>query len=230
MLPHKFCAGCGHIPISKIVEKELIERRAIFTGSVGCSVALPDLYEVIDAVSSAHGRALSVATALHRVLPDIPILTYQGDGDACTIGIGELIHTILRNENIVCVMINNSVFGMTGFQMSSTTPIGTKTKTTVAGRNEFDHGIPLDIKLLMKQNKKTKYYLTHSANRDGIDLFEKQLKEAFDYDGFSLIEVISPCVTLFANAKKAYKYALEQYTSRVEQPKCDCMCGLPKGE
>ena len=214
MKPHTFCPGCGHITIAKVVEKELIEREGILIGSVGCSVALPDLFETVDAVSSAHGRALSVATAVKMCLPDKPVIVYQGDGDCTTIGIGELVHTILRNPKIVCVLINNQQFGMTGHQQSALTPIGMKTKTSVMGRNEAEHGIPLNVELLMKQNPKAKYYLTNAATRTGIDKFKEQLKEAFNNDGFSLIEVIAPCPTFWGNVKKSYEYSKQYYEEK----------------
>ena len=219
MKPAPYCPGCGHLPISKIVEKELIEREGILIGSVGCSVFLPDVFEVVDAVSSAHGRALSVGTAVKMCLPDKPVLCYQGDGDCCTIGIGELVHTILRNPKIVCVLINNQQFGMTGHQQSALTPIGMKTKTSVTGRNEAEHGIPLNVGLLMKQNPKAKYYLTTSATKIGIDLFKEQLKEAFDNDGFSLIEIIAPCPTFWGNVKKSYEYSKQYYETKVKNDK-----------
>lgn len=222
MLKHKYCPGCGHIQISKEVEKQLIEKRGIPIVGVGCSVALPDIFTVVDAVSAAHGRALSVATALKMALPETPILTYQGDGDCCTIGAGELLHTILRNPPIVCVLINNQQFGMTGNQMSACTPIGVKTKTTVKGRNEIYNGIPINVKLLMKQNPKTKYYLTNSASKAGIDLFKIQLKEALEYNGFSLIEVMAPCPTFWGNVKKSYEYSLKYYEEKLNDNECSC--------
>lgn len=214
MKPAPYCTGCGHVPISKIVEKELIEREGILIGSVGCSVFLPDVFEVIDAISSAHGRALSVGTAVKMCLPDKPVLVYAGDGDCCTIGVGELIHTILRNPKIVCVLINNSNFSMTGHQMSALTPLDMKTKTSVTGRKEIEHGIPLNVELLMKQNPKAKYYVTTSATKAGVDKFKEQLKEAFNNDGFSLIEVISPCPTFWGSVKKSYEYSVKLYGER----------------
>jgi len=214
MKPHTFCPGCGHVPIAKAVEKELIERMGILIGSVGCSVALPDQFEVVDAVSSPHGRALSVGTAVKMSLPDKAVLVYAGDGDCCTIGIGELVHTILRNPKIVCVLINNQQFGMTGHQMSALTPLEMKTKTSVTGRSEVVNGIPLNVKLLMQQNPKAKYYLTNAATKTGIDKFKEQLKEAFDNDGFSLIEVIAPCPTFWGNVKKSYEYSKQYYEEK----------------
>jgi len=214
MKPHTFCPGCGHVPIAKAVEKELIERAGILIGSVGCSVALPDQFEVVDAVSSAHGRALSVGTAVKMSLPNKAVLVYAGDGDCCTIGIGELVHTILRNPKIVCVLINNQQFGMTGHQMSALTPLDMKTKTSVTGRSEAINGIPLNVKLLMQQNPKAKYYLTNAATKTGIDKFKEQLKEAFNNDGFSLIEVIAPCPTFWGNVKKSYEYSKQYYEEK----------------
>ncbi len=222
MLPHRYCPGCGHIQISKETEKQLIEKEGILVGSVGCSVALPDLFEVIDAVSAAHGRALSVATALKKCLPDKKILAYSGDGDCCTIGVGELIHIILRNPPIVCVLINNSNFSMTGNQMSATTPLGLKTKTTIKGRNEIDNGVPINVRLLTKQNSKVKYYLTNSATKEGINLFKEQLKESLNYEGFSIIEILSPCPIFFGNVKKSYEFTLEEYKKRLISLNCGC--------
>lgn len=222
MKPHTFCPGCGHITIARAVEKELIEREGILIGSVGCSVALPDQFEIVDAVSSAHGRALSVATAVKMCLPDKPVLVYAGDGDCCTIGAGELIHTILRNPKIVCILINNQQFGMTGHQMSTLTPLNLKTKTTVGGRKEIVHGIPMDVGLLMEQNPKAKYYITTSANKHGIDIFKEQLKKAFNNNGFSLIEVISPCPTFWGNVKKSYEYSLQLYKGKTTENSREC--------
>jgi len=222
MLKHRYCPGCGHIQISKEVERQLIENHAILVGSVGCSVALPDLFEVVDAVSCAHGRALSTATALKMALPDIKIVTYQGDGDCCTIGAAELLHTILRNPSIVCVLINNLNFSMTGNQMSALTKLGMKTMTTVNGRNEQYNGIPMNVKLLTKQNPKVHYYLTHSAGKDGIEIFKTQLKEAIEYNGFSIIEVLSPCPIFWGNVKKAYEFTLNEYKERINIKECNC--------
>lgn len=216
MKPHTFCPGCGHIPIAKATEKELTERSGILIGTVGCSVALPNLFETVDAISAAHGRGLSVATALRMCFPDTPLVVYAGDGDCCTIGAGELIHTILRNPRFVCVLINNQQFGMTGHQMSALSPLDLKTKTSVKGRKESLHGIPMNVEMLMKQNPKTKYYRTNAATKVGIDKFKEQLKEAFDYNGFSLIEVIAPCPTFWGNVKKSYEYSIE-YFKKLEE-------------
>lgn len=214
-----FCAGCGHTAIARITEQFLQKESGIFVGSVGCSVSLPSDFEGIDTVSSAHGRALAVATGIRRTVgKDKPIVTIQGDGDLLNIGIGELTHTCLRNEKIICVLLNNSVFSMTGFQLSATTPLGMKTKTSPEGRNEKYHGIPINVKSLIQTiNPKVKYFLTTSSSREGIDWFEAFLQDSLNYNGFTLIEVISPCVTLFGgDVKKSYGYSKKIFEEKDE--------------
>lgn len=213
-----FCKACGHIPVSRIVEKFMQIHNGIFCGSVGCSVSLPSDLENVDTVSCAHGRALAVATGIRRAVgPDKLILTYQGDGDALTIGMLEFKAACYRNEKIICVLIDNCVFGMTGFQLSALTPLGIKTKTSLDGRTEEIYGIPVNVKHEVACNPKARYYLTTSASKEGIESFERYLHEVKDYNGFSVIHVLSPCVTFFGNAKKAYEYVLKLYEKMVTQ-------------
>lgn len=212
MNKNTFCSGCGHVPIAKIVEKFIQECNGILCGSVGCSVSLPSDFEGFDTVSCAHGRGLAVATGIRRAIGhEKLILTYQGDGDALTIGMLEFKAACYRNEKIICVIIDNSVFGMTGFQLSALTPLGIKTKTSLDSRTEDIYGIPVNVRHETLCNPKVRYYLTTSATKKGIDTFKQQLYGVKDYNGFSVIHVISPCVTFFGNTKKAYEYAIELY-------------------
>lgn len=210
----KFCRGCGHTPIAKVVEEFMQERRGIFCGSVGCSASLPSDFEGFDTVSCAHGRALAVATGIRRAIGlEKTILAYQGDGDALTIGMLEFKAACYRNEKIICVLVDNFVFAMTGFQLSALTPLELKTKTSLDGRIEDIYGIPVNVKHEVSCNPKCKYYLTTSATKEGINLFKQYLHESVDYNGFSVIHVISPCVTspFFGNAREAYDYSKKHY-------------------
>lgn len=212
----KFCRACGHIPIAKIVEETIQRTKGVFICGVGCSVSLATDFEDVDAISMPHGRTLTGATAARRVFGDDKvIIAYQGDGDCLTIGIGELVNTILRNEPIVCILINNQQFGMTGHQMSAATPLEMQTKTCFP-RSEENHGIPIHVgKLIRALNPKVKFYRVHAAGRDnihGIDAFRNYLDEAIKNDGFSLIEVISPCPTFFnGKIKESYEFAKKHY-------------------
>lgn len=217
-----FCLGCGHIPIAKIVEKILQETQGIFVGSVGCSVSLVSDMDNVNAVSSAHGRALAVATGIRRIIGnEKPIITIQGDGDLLNIGIGEFIHTVARNEKIICILVNNSIFGMTGFQLASTTPIGIKTKTSPLGRDEKIHGVPLlPHKLLNAINPNAQYHLTTVTNKEEIIILEKTIRGSLLFEGFTLIEVMSPCTTFFGDIKKSYEYIERRKKQLNNEIKC----------
>jgi len=219
----RFCPACGHIPIVKIEEELLQKHQGILIGTVGCSVPLCSDMEGVDAISSAHGRGLSVATSVKRVLgKDKMVLVHAGDGDGLTIGIGEFVHTCLRNEKIIYVLINNQQFGMTGHQMSALTPLEITTKTSYPRKEEY-HGIPVHVgKLVRALNPKVKYYRTTSATKEGINNFRKYLEEAINNDGFSVIEVVSPCPTFWGNAKKAYEYSKDYFNSLEEEHICNC--------
>ena len=207
-----FCRGCGHILIAKAVEEFMQEYQGIFCGSVGCSVSLPSDFEGFDTISCAHGRALAVATGIRRVVGnDKIILVYAGDGDALTIGLLEFKAACYRNEKIIYVIVDNGIFGMTGFQLSALTPLGTKTKTSLDGRKEELYGIPVNVKYEAFCNPNVKYYLTTSATKEGIEKFKVYLNDAKNYKGFSVIHVISPCVTFFGNIKNAYENSKNLY-------------------
>ena len=136
---YTFCAGCGHGVVLRLVAEcidELnLQKDTIAVASVGCSICLEKYYD-LDVVGSSHGRAPCVATGVKRAKPNKIVFTYQGDGDAATIGMNETIHTACRGENLTTICINNTNFGMTGGQASATSIIGQKTATTPLGRSE----------------------------------------------------------------------------------------------
>ena len=132
-----FCPGCGHGVVLKIIAELIdefgIRENTIAISSVGCSIFLEKFYE-LDVAGASHGRSPCVATGIKRSLPDKFVFTYQGDGDAATIGFNETIHTACRGEKITTICINNTTFGMTGGQASATTLVGQVTTTTPRGR------------------------------------------------------------------------------------------------
>ena len=115
-----YCPGCSHGVVHKLVAEVIdelgLEADAIGIAPVGCSVFA---YNYIDCdwVEAAHGRAPALATAVSRLHPEKVVFTYQGDGDLAAIGSAETIHACTRGENIVIIMINNGIYGMTGGQM-----------------------------------------------------------------------------------------------------------------
>ena len=128
-----YCPGCSHGVahklVAEVIEEMGLEDKAIGIAPVGCSVFA---YNYIDCdwIEAAHGRAPALATAASRLNPDKVVFTYQGDGDLAAIGSAETIHACTRGENIVIIMINNGIYGMTGGQMSPCTILGAKTATS----------------------------------------------------------------------------------------------------
>ena len=99
-----------------------------------------------DAIMAAHGRPVVVAAGAKRARKDKVVFAYLGDGAAYSIGLAELMHCAIRNENITVIVVNNGVYGMTGGQMAPTTLEGQRTTTTKYGRDANKSGKPLDVK------------------------------------------------------------------------------------
>lgn len=199
---NKFCPGCGHGIVNRLlaeVFEELgIEDDVICSLAVGCACLQIDTFG-IDTIQAMHGRAPAVATGIKRSRPNNPVFTYQGDGDALSIGMAETIHVAIRNENTTGIFINNGVFGMTGGQMAPTTLEGQVTKSSVYGRNVDKAGNPVNIVDMLK-TLDIGYLARGAVNNPGnIAKTKKYIKEAFETQmkngGYSFIEIISPCPT-----------------------------------
>lgn len=198
-----YCPGCTHGIVNNIIGEVLEEldilNRSVGIASVGCSVFIYD-YLDCDFISASHGRAPAVATAVSRLLKDRVVFTYQGDGDLAAIGMSEIIHAALRNENIAVIFINNCTYGMTGGQMAPTTLSGQVTETTPNGRDVDVHGSPVKVCELLDTINGIRYLervSTHNVSE--VIKTKKAIKKAFEYvknnEGFSFVEVLSICPT-----------------------------------
>ena len=147
-----FCAGCGHGNVHKMVARAIdelgLQDRTIVVGPVGCSVFTYYYFDTGN-VSSPHGRAPAVATAIRRSRPNSIVISYQGDGDLSAIGSAEILHAANRGENITVIFVNNAIYSMTGGQAAPTTLLGMKSSTTPRGRNAATEGYPLHISELL---------------------------------------------------------------------------------
>ena len=217
---YSYCPGCGHITITKECDKLMQDLDGCLISAVGCSAPMPGFVDA-NIICMPHGRALPGATGIRLQYPDMPIIAYSGDGDALNIGIEHLVHSAARNMNLVLIIVNNSSFAMTGFQMSAGSPVGMKTNTCLKGRDELKHGIPIDTTFVQKLNTNVHLIRCHVTSKKGIDHFKEHLRTEVNYKGFSVIEVFSPCPTLFGNSKKSYEFAKEQYDKAII-PKCNC--------
>lgn len=195
-----FCPGCDHgvaiRVIAGVLEEMELSEKAIVVSSIGCSVFLND-YLNLDIVEAPHGRAMAVATGVKRSKPDKLVLTYQGDGDFSSIGLGESLHGLIRAENITAICANNTNYGMTGGQASPTTTLGQITSTTTLGKTG---GYPVKIAELCATFEGAAYVERVSlTDIKQIENMRRAIKNAFNSQirklGASVVEIISSCPT-----------------------------------
>ncbi len=199
--PMNFCPGCGHGIIIRLIGECLMElgqnENVIYAIGVGCSSNLGGGLTA-DRLHCSHGRAGAVATGMKRVNPHNIVLTYQGDGDAYSIGMAESINAAYRNEKITVITINNVNFGMTGGQMSHTTMDGQKTSTTVNGRDCSITGLPFKFPELVASQFDVAFSARGSVDSPAnINKLKGYIKNAIEAqmngEGYSVVEALSPC-------------------------------------
>jgi 2-oxoisovalerate ferredoxin oxidoreductase beta subunit len=200
-----YCPGCGHGIATKLIAKAIddlgIRDRVVLVNPVGCSV-FGYYYLDVGNVQAAHGRASAVASAWKRSRPEAIVLSYQGDGDLAAIGSAEILHAANRGEPITVFFINNSIYGMTGGQMAPTTLIGQKSTTSPFGRNEYNEGFPLRVCELLA-SLQAPVYLERVAlgNSKQIQAAARAIRKGLETQvkglGFSLVEILSPCPTIW---------------------------------
>jgi 2-oxoisovalerate ferredoxin oxidoreductase beta subunit len=200
-----YCPGCGHGNVHKMLARAIdelgIQDRTILISPVGCSVFAYYYFDVGN-VQAAHGRAPAVATAVKRSHPESIVVSYQGDGDLAAIGSAEILHAANRGENITVIFVNNAVYSMTGGQVAPTTLIGQKSTTTPDGRSAANEGYPLHVSELLA-TLEAPVYIERVALGDNKQIAQatRAIRRAVENQvrglGFSLIEVLSPCPTIW---------------------------------
>jgi 2-oxoisovalerate ferredoxin oxidoreductase beta subunit len=206
-----FCPGCGHGIVHKMLAKAIdelgIQDRTILVGPVGCSVFTYYYFDVGN-VQAAHGRAPAVATAMSRSRPESVVIGYQGDGDLSAIGSAEILHAANRGENITIIFVNNAVYSMTGGQFAPTTLLGQKSNTCPNGRTAASEGYPLHVSELLA-TLEGPIYIERVGLGDNKQIAQagRAIRRAVDNQankrGFSLIEVLSPCPTIWKQSPVA---------------------------
>jgi 2-oxoisovalerate ferredoxin oxidoreductase beta subunit len=200
-----YCPGCGHGSVSKMLARAIdelgIQDRTILVNPVGCSV-FGYYYFNVGNIQAAHGRASAVATAVKRSRPESIVISYQGDGDLAAIGSAEILHAANRGENITVIFVNNAVYSMTGGQVAPTTLIGQKSTTTPNGRSAINEGYPLRVSELLA-TLDAPVYIERVGLGDNKQIAgaARAIRRAVENQvrglGFSLIEVLSPCPTIW---------------------------------
>lgn len=197
-----WCPGCGHgivcHAITEAVEELGVSDRIITVDDVACG-QFGQFAMKYNTIMGAHGRTIATAAGVKHARPDALVIARPGDGSAYSIGIESTIYSAIRNENILAIVINNSVFGMTGGQMSPTSLPGMKTATSPFGRDERRNGSMMDIAKILGQTDMA--YLARCAVNSpaNIEKTKKAIKKALtkqmNGEGFCLIDILSPCPT-----------------------------------
>ena len=200
-----YCPGRGHGVAHKLIAEALqdlgVQDKTIFVSPVGCSVFAYYYFDVGN-VQVAHGRAPASATAIKRSCPDKMVISYQGDGDLAAIGTAEIVHAANRGEKITVFFVNNGIYGMTGGQMAPTTLVGQKSTTSPWGRRPSNEGFPLHMAELLA-TLEAPAYIERVALSDNKNIMKarrairKALEIQRDGAGFSFVEILSPCPTIW---------------------------------
>jgi 2-oxoglutarate ferredoxin oxidoreductase subunit beta len=203
------CAGCGHDAISGAIvqacfEMEILPHRVAKLSGIGCSSKTPTYFlSNSHGFNTVHGRMPSVATGANLANRDLLYLGVSGDGDSASIGIGQFVHAIRRNLNVVYILMNNGCYGLTKGQDSATADVGSKSKTGIA--NAF---ATIDLASLAIELGAT--FVARSFSGDKEQLVPL-ISAAIAHGGFAFLDVVSPCVTFNNNmgSTKSYSFVRE---------------------
>lgn len=207
--PSSLCPGCGHDQISNVIitaawEKGVEPHRIAKMSGIGCSSKTPAYYlGQSHGFNTVHGRMPSVTTGAYAINKDLLYLGVSGDGDSASIGIGQLIHAIRRNMDMVYIVENNGVYGLTKGQYSATADVGSKKKKGAANETQ-----PIDLCAMAINLGCTFVARSFSGSKKQLASI---LKAAMSHKGFALVDVISPCVTFNNNdeSMRSYGYVKE---------------------
>ncbi len=198
-IPHIWCPGCGiGTVVSSFAEalrksKLNLDKVAILSG-IGCTGRVAG-YVKLDSIHTTHGRAIPVATGVKLANPELKVVVFSGDGDIVGIGGNHFIHAARRNMDLIVICVNNFNYAMTGGQVAATTPILANLSTAPYGNFEY----PFNLPYLAEASG-----ATYVARWTALHLrrVTKSIQEALEHRGFSFIEVITPCVTLYARRNR----------------------------
>ena len=198
-LPHIWCPGCGNGIVLKALLRaidslKLDKNKTVIVSGIGCSSRASG-YMDFNTLHTTHGRALTFATGIKMAKPELNVIVISGDGDATAIGGNHFIHACRRNIDLTLILFNNNIYGMTGGQYSPTTPLGMMASTAPYGQMEP----PFDISALAVAAGAS--FVARTTTYHSLQM-EKYITRGLAKKGFSLIEAISGCPTLFGRKNK----------------------------
>ena len=184
----RWCPGCGDPGVLTATQRlcrdeQLPPEKTVFVSGIGCAARFPH-YMNTYGFHGLHGRALPVAQGIKIRRPDLNVFVNMGDGDCCSIGAGHWVHTVRMNPDMVAVLHDNGIYGLTKKQVSPTTPLGTQTNTTPSG-SLLEPINPLCTTLGI-----TNVSFVAQVVEWLPELMYDILKQAFHHKGFSFIRVL----------------------------------------
>ncbi len=198
-IPHIWCPGCGlgtvlHSYLNALLRTGMPLDKAVMVSGIGCTGRAAG-YVKLDSFHTTHGRAIPFATGLKLANPELKVTVFSGDGDLIAIGGNHFIHAARRNMDLTVVCVNNFNYGMTGGQLGPTTPLSARTTTSPYGNSEPPFNIP---------HLAAASGAVYVARWTALDVrrVERAIYEALMKKGFSLVEVISPCPTVYGRLNR----------------------------
>ncbi|WP_047154796.1 thiamine pyrophosphate-dependent enzyme [Aneurinibacillus tyrosinisolvens] len=202
-----WCPGCGDFTVLNGIQRALLNlaippEDTVLVSGIGCSGKISHYFGGYS-IHSTHGRALAIGQGVKGACPDLTVLVAGGDGDGYGIGVGHLVHAARRNLPITYIVMDNGVYGNTKGQTSPTSPIGYESSTTPLG----NHDVPINPLLLAWSSGAS--FIAQGFSGD-IKHLTHLIMEGIQHDGFSLINVFSPCVVF--NKAQGYDFYREKTT------------------
>jgi 2-oxoglutarate/2-oxoacid ferredoxin oxidoreductase subunit beta len=210
------CAGCGHDSVTAaIIEAcwglDMRPEQLVKLSGIGCSSKTTSYFvSGAHGFNSVHGRMPSIASGANAANRELTYVGVSGDGDSLSIGLGQLVHAIRRNVNMLYVIENNGVYGLTKGQFSASADVGTKAK-----RGDVNHSPPIDPVLLALSLGAT--FVARGFSGDKAQLVPL-IQAGMRHRGFAIIDVLSPCVTFndHEGSTKSYVFTREHYHAAME--------------
>ncbi len=228
---HDWCSGCGDFGVLSGLQKACAElglrpHQIVTVSGIGCSSNFPGFFNAYG-MHTLHGRALAVACGVKLGNHELTVIATGGDGDGYGIGGNHFTHTARRNVDLTYIVMDNQIYGLTTGQVSPSSRLGMKTKSTPFGSVET----PVNPITAAIMNGAT--FVARAFSADGKQMIDL-MKKAIQHKGFALIDVFSPCVTFnHDNDYAFFKQRVKKLEDEGHDPtdwKAACEKGLMWGD
>ena len=198
-IPHIWCPTCGigtavSCFIQALKDSKVDLDKTVVVSGIGCTGRVAG-YLKLDSYHTTHGRAIPFATGLKLANPELNVVVFSGDGDLIAIGGNHFIHAARRNIDLKVICVNNFIYGMTGGQVAPTTPLTANCSTSPYGNAERPFSLPF-----LAASSGATYVARWTALH--IRRLTRSMTDILTRRGFSFVEVVAPCSTLYARRNK----------------------------